>query len=96
MPCIKVISNNSDNNTNNNNNKVQNLYHGKYKYKPQNSCNIMYLGKIVCFRYIIVSDTIITPKSITYVIQQDTQYCVSCWITYILKNDTRSIQYQIT
>ena len=23
------------------------------------------------------------------------KYCVSCWITDILRNDTRSIQYQI-
>jgi hypothetical protein len=22
-------------------------------------------------------------------------YCVSCWITYILQDDTRSIQYQV-
>ena len=24
------------------------------------------------------------------------EYCLSCWITYILQNDTQSIQYQIT
>ena len=23
------------------------------------------------------------------------KYCISCWITYILQNDTRSVQYQI-
>ena len=24
------------------------------------------------------------------------KYCVSCWITHILQNDARSVQYQIT